>query len=202
MPIRDHARRRRGLPHDPMPTASLISATAPSAVWIEASEAQRDELHRWRIFFRLIGRSVLKSDRALFQGLAMSSALAYTPSRRTQKPCSNRALAIQEKTFGPDHLKLSPTLNSLAIVQRLNNKPAETEVSFRRALAIQEKRTGPDNRTVAVRLTNLASLLISMNRSAEAEALLRRALSITEKALGPDHPHRPVGWRPCLGLCI
>jgi Tfp pilus assembly protein PilF len=74
-------------------------------------------------------------------------------------------------------------------VQRLNNKPAEAEVSFRRALAIQEKCTGPDNRTVAVRLTNLASLLISMNRSAEAEALLRRALSITEKALGPDHPH-------------
>ena len=54
---------RRGLPHDPMPTASLISATSPSAIWIETSEAQRDELHRWRIFFRLIGGSVPKSDR-------------------------------------------------------------------------------------------------------------------------------------------
>lgn len=43
-----------------MPTASLVSATSPSAIWIEASEAQRDELHRWRIFFRLIGRSVPK----------------------------------------------------------------------------------------------------------------------------------------------
>src|SRR5262249_51827790 len=64
-------RPRRGLPHDPMPTASLISATSPSAGWIEASEAQPAGLHRWRIFFRLIGRSVLKSDRARFQGLGI-----------------------------------------------------------------------------------------------------------------------------------
>ena len=32
--------------------------TSPSAIWVEASEAQRDELHRLRIFFRLIGARV------------------------------------------------------------------------------------------------------------------------------------------------
>jgi hypothetical protein len=35
----------------PIPTASFASATSPSAIWIETSDAQCDELHCWRFFF-------------------------------------------------------------------------------------------------------------------------------------------------------
>jgi hypothetical protein len=74
-----------GLPHGPRLTASLISATAPSALWIEASEAQRDELHHRRTFFRLVRGSVPESDRALFRGLAIFVG-ASQRSHREAKP--------------------------------------------------------------------------------------------------------------------
>ena len=61
-----------------MMTASLTSATSPSAIWIETSGAQRDELHRWpAILFRPSGRSVPKTDRS---PLPKSRYSSFAPS--------------------------------------------------------------------------------------------------------------------------
>jgi CHAT domain-containing protein len=99
-----------------------------------------------------------------------------------------RALAISEKSLGPDHPDVAPHHNNLAQLLQATNRLAEAEPLYRRALKIDEKSLGPDHPTVAIRLNNLAQLLQDTNRLAEAEPLMRRALKIDEKSLGPDHP--------------
>jgi tetratricopeptide (TPR) repeat protein len=104
------------------------------------------------------------------------------------EPLMRRALAINEKSYGPDHPTVSTSLNNLAQLLQATNRLAEAEPLFRRALAISEKSYEPDHPTVAVRLNNLGEFLRATNRLAEAEPLFRRALAIAETNYGPDHP--------------
>ena len=100
----------------------------------------------------------------------------------------HRALAIDEKSFGPDHPNVARDLNNLAELLRVTNRLHEAEPLMRRALAIDEKSFGPDHPNVAIRLNNLALLLQATNRLTEAEMLYHRAVAIDEKSLGRDHP--------------
>jgi len=104
------------------------------------------------------------------------------------EPLYRRALAIDEKVYGPDHPEVATYLNNLALLLKDTNRLAEAEPLMRRALAIDEKALGPDHPSVAIRLNNLARLLKDTNRLDEAEPLMRRALDTDKKALGPDHP--------------
>jgi tetratricopeptide (TPR) repeat protein len=104
------------------------------------------------------------------------------------EPLMRRALAIDEKSYGPDHPNIAAYLNNLAQLLQATNGMAEAEPLMRRALAIDEKSYGPDHPLVAGALNNLAQLLQATNRMAEAEPLMRRALAIDEKSYGPDHP--------------
>ena len=98
-----------------------------------------------------------------------------------------RALAINEKSCGPDHPLVAINLNNLAELLRATNRFAEAEPLFRRALAIDEKNLGVGHPNVAIRLNNLAELLRTTNRFTEAEPLFRRALAIDESRHGPNH---------------
>ena len=102
------------------------------------------------------------------------------------EPLYRRALAIDERSYGPDHPDVARALNNLAELLQATNRLAEAEPLYRRALAIDERSYGPDHPTVA--LNNLAELLQATNRLAEAEPLYRRALAIDERSYGPDHP--------------
>ena len=97
-------------------------------------------------------------------------------------------LAIDERSYGPDHPNVATALNNLAALLQATNRLAEAEPLYRRALAIDERSYGPDHPDVASRLNNLAALLQATNRLAEAEPLYRRALAIDERSYGPDHP--------------
>jgi tetratricopeptide (TPR) repeat protein len=105
------------------------------------------------------------------------------------EPLIRRALAIDVKSFGPDHPNVATDLNSLALLLQATNRLAEAEPLMRSALAIDEKRLGPDHPNVATDLNSLGLLLQATNRFAEAEPLMRRALAIDEKSFGPDHPN-------------
>ena len=124
------------------------------------------------------------------------------------EPLYRRALAIDEKSFGPEHPGVARDLNNLACCFRPPTGSAEAEPLYRRALAIDEKSFGPEHPDVARDLNNLALLLQATNRLAEAEPLIRRALAIDEKSFGPEHPdvaiclnnlaccfRPPTGWR-------
>jgi tetratricopeptide (TPR) repeat protein len=104
------------------------------------------------------------------------------------EPLMRRALAIDEKSFGPDHPEVATRLNNLAQLLKATSRLVEAEPLMRRALAIDEKSLGPDHPNVAVRLSNLAGLLRDTDRLDDAEPLIRRALAIDEKNFGPEHP--------------
>ena len=89
-----------------------------------------------------------------------------------------RALAIDEKSFGPDHPNVASDLNNLALLLQATNRLAEAEPLYRRALAINEKSFGPDHPNVANSLNNLAWLLAERDDWAAAAALGRRAKPI------------------------
>jgi tetratricopeptide (TPR) repeat protein len=102
------------------------------------------------------------------------------------EPLFRRALAVDEKSFGPEHPNVARDLNNLAELLRATNRLAEAEPLMRRALGIDQESFGPDHHNVATDLNILAGLLSATNRLAEAEPLLRRALAIDEKTgVGP-----------------
>ncbi len=104
------------------------------------------------------------------------------------EPLFRRALAINERSYGPDHANVATNLNNLAELLRNTNRIAEAEPLFRRALAINERSRGPDQAEFAADLNNLALLLEATGRTAHAEPLFRRALAIAEPSTGPGHP--------------
>jgi tetratricopeptide (TPR) repeat protein len=108
------------------------------------------------------------------------------------EPLMRRALAIDEKSYGPEHPNVAIRLNVLARLLQATNRLEEAEPLMRHALAIDEKSYGPEHPNVATRLNNLALLLKATNRLVEAEPLMRRAVAIlltfTSKT-GYEHPH-------------
>jgi tetratricopeptide (TPR) repeat protein len=99
-----------------------------------------------------------------------------------------RALAIREKTLGPDHPDVAHSLNNLADLYRKQGKYAEAEPLYNRALAIREKTLGLDHPDVASSLNKLAIVYWYQGKYAEAEPLYKRSLAIREKTLSPEHP--------------
>ena len=70
-------------------------------------------------------------------------------------PLLERALAIAEAAYGPDHPQVAVTLNNLGNVQEeLDELPAARTI-LERALAIAEAAYGPDHPQVAIPRTNL-----------------------------------------------
>jgi Flp pilus assembly protein TadD len=104
------------------------------------------------------------------------------------EPPIERALAIREKSLGPEHPDVAKSLNSLASIYDSQGKYAEAELLDKRALAIREKSLGPEHPDVAKSLNSLAIRYRVQGKYAEAEPLYKRSLAITEKARGPEHP--------------
>jgi Tetratricopeptide repeat len=89
-----------------------------------------------------------------------------------------RALAITEKSFGPEHPNVAIRLNNLAELFRARNRLAEAEPLMRRALEIFARSLGPDHPNTRTVEGNFKALLLAMGRSkagarAAIEALIR-----------------------------
>ncbi|HZB33739.1 MAG TPA: FxSxx-COOH system tetratricopeptide repeat protein [Streptosporangiaceae bacterium] len=123
---------------------------------------------------------VLLNETALFywaQG-AYPQALTYC----------EQALAVTERTLGPDHPDVSAALARLAeFYRKLGRLPAALPLAAR-AVTIAEQALGPDHLDIAAALGALAGTHRELGLVAEALPTARRALTITERLLGPDHP--------------
>ncbi|MCP4350132.1 MAG: tetratricopeptide repeat protein [Desulfobacterales bacterium] len=102
---------------------------------------------------------------------------------------AKRALAIREKTLGPEHPYVAASLNNLAELYRRLGNYTKAETLSKRALAIWEKVRGPEHPNVATSLNNLTLIYMSLGNYAQAESLSKRALAIWEKVRGPEHPN-------------
>ncbi len=104
------------------------------------------------------------------------------------EPLYQRALAIREKTPGPEHPDTATTLHQLAVLYWNQGKYEQAEPLYQRALAICEKVLGPEHPSTGTTLHGLAMLYWWQGNYQQAEPLLQRALAIAEKVLGPNHP--------------
>jgi tetratricopeptide (TPR) repeat protein len=116
------------------------------------------------------------------------------------EPLADRALAIAEASYGPEHPSVSIYLNNLAQLLKATNRLGKAEELMRRALVIDETSFGPQDPRVAMDLNNLARLLQDTNRLGEAEELMRRAFAIDEATFGPEHPNVAMSLNNLAGL--
>ena len=99
-----------------------------------------------------------------------------------------RALAIEEAAYGPDHPEVAVTLTNLGIVQQHLGELPAARATLERALAIEEAAHGPDHPEGAKTLAHLGMVQQQLGELPAARATLERALAIEEAAYGPDHP--------------
>ena len=71
------------------------------------------------------------------------------------RPLAERALAIDEAAYGPDHPAVAIRLSNLALILKDLGQLAEARPLAERALAITEAAYGPDHPTVAILRANL-----------------------------------------------
>jgi tetratricopeptide (TPR) repeat protein len=100
------------------------------------------------------------------------------------RPLEERALAITETAYGPDHPAVAIRLNNLAATLRDLGEPRQARPLLERALAITETAYGPDHPSVATCLNNLALTLQHLGEPGQAQLLLERAAAID----GKRHP--------------
>jgi tetratricopeptide (TPR) repeat protein len=101
---------------------------------------------------------------------------------------AEEALAVAEKTFGPEHPNVARSLHNKAILLLAQGRLAEAEPLFKRTLTIYENTLDPAHPVLVTPLHNLAFLYARQGRYAEAETHVKRALAIQENALGANHP--------------
>ena len=189
--VQDFARRAMSKER---PTKALRDALA----WLTAAFAgDPQDVRNWPVLDPLaphalaVGRhaeaaQIAEPTARLFNDLGL---LLYAKADYAEaEPLFRGALAIGEKSFGPDHPNVARDLNNLALLLLATNRLAAAEPMMGRALPIFEANLGPDHPNVGSQINNLAALLYGTNRLAEAEPLMRRALAICEKSYGPDHP--------------
>jgi hypothetical protein len=99
---------------------------------------------------------------------------------------NKRALAILEKTRGPDHPDVATTLDYLATLYADQRRYADAESLYKRSLVIDEQKLDQHHRDVAQTLNNLANLYQNQGRYADALPIVRTLLQNDAPALGID----------------
>jgi tetratricopeptide (TPR) repeat protein len=161
--------------------------------FLEIHRRDHEELRRYWVHLgeeRTMGRLYLASfeqwldlahrdeNRISYAANELSLFLHRSGCYAEAEPLVRRVLAIDEKTYGPEHTAVARDLNNLAAVLEYADRLAEAEPFYRRAQAIFEKNLGADHPDVGTSLNNLAQVLKKMNRLAEAEPILLRAVRV------------------------
>jgi tetratricopeptide (TPR) repeat protein len=103
-----------------------------------------------------------------------------------------RAIDIQQRTHGPEHLNLTAPLSSLAAIAQKRGDYAKAREIQLRVLAIKEKHLGPNAEEVAGELINMSLTARDLGNYEQAHEYLERAL-VTFQAIDPEH-HSVAIW--------
>jgi tetratricopeptide (TPR) repeat protein len=103
-----------------------------------------------------------------------------------------QALAIGERVFGPQDVRIGHTLDYLGVVLADRGDYAGAGRQLERALEIRRKQLGPEHEDVAVTLAELGRVYQDEGRNQQAEPLHREALAIRRKVLGNEHRETAV----------
>jgi tetratricopeptide (TPR) repeat protein len=114
--------------------------------------------------------------------------------------CYERALALDEAAYGPNHPDVARDVNNLGLVLQDLGDLEGAKSAYARALAIDEAAYGPDHPKVAIWVNNLGYVLQGLGELEEAKSAYERALAICRQFLGEDHPHTQLVKRNLAAL--
>lgn len=92
-----------------------------------------------------------------------------------------QALAVEEKTFGPDHPEVAATLMSLAALYRAQGRSRVAIETYRRALAVLEKTVGPQDPLAIETRERLNELTLTIQTLGEYQILVVRTKEEAEE---------------------
>jgi tetratricopeptide (TPR) repeat protein len=175
-------------------TDEQAQAAVEQAVFEEAARINREgypaPLLVLLSHLRFIGEAAVQRGSGNAGGLynELGYHLSMVADHAGARAAYERALAIDEAAFGPDHPKVAIRVNNLGGVLKALGDHAGARAAYERALAIDEAAFGPDHPEVATMVNNLGGVLQDLGDHAGARAAYERALRIFERFLGPDHP--------------
>jgi tetratricopeptide (TPR) repeat protein len=132
---------------------------------------------------------------------AKSEALRAAGQTAEARHLSMEALALAERTYGKDDVRITPLLDVHAANLAAQGNFGEAEKLRQRALAIAIRHFGEDHPDVALQENNLGTLYVEMGRLEPAESLYRKALSKTERFVGQIPPALPAVLENLATLC-
>ena len=158
-----------------------------------------DDVETWPVCSRLLPHALAAAEHAEsldvasdstarllnLTGLYLKERAQFTEAKKMQE----RALAIGESTYGPNHPNVAAGVNNLGLVLQDIGDMEGAKKMYERALAIGEATYGPDHPQVAVYVNNLGDVLQDIGNMEGAKKMFERALAIDEAAYGPDHPN-------------
>ena len=164
----------------------------------EAFPFDSNDVETWPVCSRLLPHALAAAEYAEALDVASDSTArllnqtgVYLKGRAQfaeAKEMYERALAIDEAAYGPDHPTVAIDVNNLGdVLQDLGDLEGAKKM-YERALAIDEAAYGPDHPTVAIRVNNLGLVLQDLGDLEGAKKMYERALAIGEATYGPDHP--------------
>jgi tetratricopeptide (TPR) repeat protein len=101
-------------------------------------------------------------------------------------PLFERALAIREKTLGPDDPAMAESIKGLATVYLKLGQPAKALPLYERALSLTEALSNPKQEDLVEALNGLASALNDLGQYAKALPLYDRRARGRRAARGDD----------------
>jgi tetratricopeptide (TPR) repeat protein/predicted Ser/Thr protein kinase len=110
-----------------------------------------------------------------------------------------QALALRERSLGPNHPSVALTLSSLGLIAQSNGDYDDAREYLERALIIYEKALGPNHPRVASTLGSFGTLMGRQGKYEEARGYLERALAIYGMTPGVD-ASRVAGVLSNLGV--
>ncbi len=179
--------------------AALDAAMQRSAEPVAGTGADLRELlipHCRAVLGQLNGHPLETQATPLARGLA--NWLSDCGRRMEAEVFYRRALAMEERRYGPNHPEVAPRLRDLAADLRGLRRLDEAEALYRRALAIAESRH--DLGEIVNDLQHLAMCLRAAGRLGEAEALGRRVVELEEKQTREDHPRVALALHRLAGI--
>jgi CHAT domain-containing protein/tetratricopeptide (TPR) repeat protein len=119
--------------------------------------------------------------------MEMGSYLWLTGDYAAGKQRLERALAINESAFGPNHPRTATVeVNLGGVLSMMGDLPAARRV-LEQAIASYEQSVGLSHPDASAAMTNLSSVLMDLGDFDAARVLCRRTLQEAEEKLGPNH---------------
>jgi len=197
------------VPSAPEGEGVLGALTGVLATLAGAANDQMDQTGSPSHFVPLLPHVRAVAERAEEEGLEDAArlwgSLGYYLHRvadyASAQAAFERALAIDERAFGPDHPSVARDVNNLGVVLKDLGDLAGARVAFGRVLDLLAKTLPPEHHNIATTWNNLGLVLKDLGDLAGARAAYERALAILERVLGSDHPNMATSVNN-LGLVL